>query len=720
MSRHSWLKLQGTRYRCTPLYVQFDELDPLLNLFLQVIEYEHSVARLVRAFGLTERIVEDILGELIRRNRVTLVITDKTKELRILEGGTPTPMREPGDTLDVWQESTTGLVLPAWVVDPYAQPRGGRGESVATESIRVIREKMEFVEAFLSAPDSQLIDMLIRTDDGLRGRDEGYASLDRLTNRYRVRPQMVWLPVVEAEVQGTIVPLINAKRIPNWVARVWSTALRRADVEAQGDVDEFYTAGTTEEESWRLVHGWRLEVAVGSWRRSVDDLLHLIPAPRSGYELREVREAQSALIGKLLSVAQAQIPPFAAAKANATWFDDVLNEARDWAILVLRSKSQIEGVIRSIQRRVQEGHLPTSLVLVVPAGLRSPEQRRTLQELMGSARSALMTTLAWPATGPAVALSDGPTVLVRYASTSAALRFSGHRIAAEWLAIVQGMPAANDHRAPEEEAFHHVYAGRRTVRLDDTATLGVSAEALTLGQVIDRLRGFQETLLTAIVDPEGLAHEAGWDVPEAPETTLSKISGDQSLLQRLPGLAEQCDELQHHLSLAPAPPWAFFSRLAGHELLATLVALLSEPDRRVVEGDIHILTEEFGQLVASPVLLRLLEHAVLNQGWNVTIGLPHPEGGINATLLDVVSRLRTTIPSPRLQFRLLGLGVPAHAIVIDNLVFLAGGDWLSQSVLTVSRRSDFGFAFENWEMAETLRTCFAGATELDVRAASPV
>src|ERR1700682_3993885 len=129
MSSRLWLRLPGTRYRCVPLYLPVDEFDPLSRLFLEVLRYERNLPRLVRAFGLTERVVEDVLGDLIRRNRAALVIHNDVREISVIDDALPNLVHERGETLDVWQDHATGLVLPAWIVDPHSRPRDDDGGS---------------------------------------------------------------------------------------------------------------------------------------------------------------------------------------------------------------------------------------------------------------------------------------------------------------------------------------------------------------------------------------------------------------------------------------------------------------------------------------------------------------------------------------------------------------------------------------------------------------
>lgn len=716
MSGRTWLRLLGTRYRCLPLYVPVEEMDPLSRLFLEVLRHERSVARLVRAFGLTERVVEDVLGDLIRRNRATLVVQNGIKEIRLLdEDAVPTVVYKPGEILDIWQDHATGMVLPAWIIDPYERPRVDDGEIPPTETAtRSIQSGSTLVEHFTEAPDAQLIDMLIRADDDLRQRDETVEVLDRLSDRYRVRPQAVWLPVIDAAIQGQTIPLIAADFIPPWVARVWSVALRRDSFVEPVEEVAFHIASTTEQEGLRVVHGWRTTTLLSGWQGAVERFLSLKPAPMSGYDLREVRERQSAVAAHFLSLGRIELGDDTETTMSGAWLDPVLKAARHWAVIVLPWIGQVRTTLESFRRRISAGdNIPGTIVIVLPQGSGDTSIRDDFQAVLGPSRFPAITVRNWPTGGPALAMSDGPEVRLCYGERSPVLKMSGEALAAEWLSLLQSLPALHPRGSTLEKAEGEPLRALRVRRdpliLSSGANLGISSEAPSVVTAVEELRAFGEGLLTAIVDPVSVARETSGSVSTSVDTAPDR---NESLGQQFPILAERHEAILHQLLLSPSPPWASWTRLAVHELLPVFVGVLTEPGRRSVESAIHIFSDGPASAAGWPSVVELLQRATEERGWVVHIVFPREGPDGTDDLGEVVAALRRAVRTPRLRFWRLKQAFPARALVIDDLTFVAGGDWLSAVLRPRHDECDFGFAIESREFAESLRSSTAGATEL--------
>jgi hypothetical protein len=695
------------------MYLPVEEFDPLSRLFLEVLRQEHSIPRLVRAFGLTERVVEDVLGDLIRRNRATLVIKGSAKEIRLLEDATPSLIYEPGEVLDVWQDQTTGLVLPARIVDQHNRPRE-EDENISPDDILTISMGSAFFPDFIAASDAQLIEALIRSDEELRQREDVYGILDRLTDRYRVRPQAMWLPLVESEVQGRTIPLILSEHVPAWVARVWSVALRRGSFCVSDDAVGFHAEATTDDEGFRLVHGWRVAARSEAWRAAVDRFLRLVPAPLSGYELRDVREEQAALSGLLASAGKVKLLTDRRHEDERTWLDSIFDASRDWIILILPWPDQVDNLIKGLQRRLDlKGAIPNRVIAVLPESNNwIPAQRDILGKLLGPLRHFLSLTLDWPPDGPALALSDNAQIQLRYSPRAAVLRFTGERIAADWLALIQSLrpPLQGDPRMESPDQLRRLRIRRDLSSNLDEARLGGSSNAPTVATIVDNLRSFGETLFKAIVDPEQVMLEYTRSERDAspPESSFNRR---YSLIQQLPFLSQNVDELSYHVSLAPAAPWAFWTRLIEHDLLPTLIAMLTEPSRHPVEREIYILAHDIGRETQLPNFRSILG-SLVDSGWSVHIGLHVPGGGaLPNTITAFLDAFSQYIASLRLKLWNLTRPIAAHALVRDDVVFLAGGDWLN-SVLQQKSRSDFGFAFESRELAEDLRATFIAAAEI--------
>jgi hypothetical protein len=717
VSGKGWLRLLGTRYRCVPLYLPVEEFDPLSRLFLEVLRHEHSVARLVRAFGLTERVVEDVLGDLIRRNRAALVIKEGVREIRLLDDdAVPNLVYRPGETLDVWQDHATGLVLPAWMIDPHERPRSDDGEAPGDQAAMSIQAGSTMVGSFIDAPDAQLIDMLIRADDELRQRDETVELLDRLGERYRVRPQAVWLQVVDAAIQGQIIPLIAADFIPPWIARVWSVALRRDSFVAPVEEVAFHIASTTDQEGVRVVHGWRATALLDAWHASVERFLSLKPAPVSGYDLREVRERQAAIGGLFLSLGRIALRDDREAVDIGALLDPVLDVSRHWAVLVLPLPGQARAALESLQGRVLNAqNLPSTVVLVLPSYVIDSPTRDEFQAVLGSSRFATIAVRNWPATGPAVALSDGPELRLSYGPESSILKLSGEALAAEWLSLLQGLPSMHPRGSAleraEGEPLRPLRVRRDPIVLSDGATFGLSSEAPSVVGGVEELRAFGEGLLTAIVDPSVIHRE--WSDGAIDSFSDFVFDRSESLGQQLPFLSQRCDALLHQLLVSPSPPWASWTRLAGHDLLPVFVGVLTEPGRRSVEGRIDIFSDIPSEAAVWSSVIDLIQKATEERGWTIHISFPRePRENQRDACKDAAAALRKAIPSHRLRLWRLKRAFPARALVIDDLTFLAGGDWLSSILKPSHDTPDFGFALESRDFAQTLRSCLIGATEL--------
>eukprot|EP01030_Chromulinospumella_sphaerica_P021385 gene21385-21320_t len=354
------------------MYVPADELDPLGRFFLQVLKHDRNVSRLIQSFGLPQRVIEDILGDLIRHNRATLVIAaDGHKEIHPLDDAIPTVAYKPGDAIDVWQEESTGLVLPAWMAEQWA--RAGNDAEAYT-----IGGQSALIDNFLKAPDAQVIEMLVRSDPALRAREAANGTLDRLAHRFRVRPQAIWIPVSHVQLGDQKIPQIVAEELPPWLARVWSVALRNDSVVSLAGMAR---VAIPDFEAESLIHGWRAGARLDAWRSAINLFLGRVPAPESGYELREVRERDSAMAGLFQSISRIEVGPAAPGRHFAS---DVFDAARTWVVLVLPWPGQLDELVENLQSR-RDKALPDRLLVLTPEG-GSEACLRDLRGILGSSR----------------------------------------------------------------------------------------------------------------------------------------------------------------------------------------------------------------------------------------------------------------------------------------------------------------------------------------------
>lgn len=711
MSKRKWLRLPGMRYRCVPHYIPADNFDPLSRLFLEVLNYgEYSLPRLVRAFGLTERVVEDVLGDLIRRNRATLVLHGGRKEIRPLNESIENVVYEQGESLDVWQDLRSRIVLPARMVDHYSSFPGGEELVLSPE------QASPLMDDFLKAPQSQLIEMLTRADDSLRLREGTHSELDRLADRYRVNPQTIWLPVEEAELQGRVIHQLATEYLPDWATRIWAAAVRLdAPNITPDEVIEFHAAVTTPEEGDRIVNGWRAAARLQAWREAVERFLRLAPAPVSGYDLREVRDHEASLRGGFHSVGQVELLDEPSADGGVDWVEPVFNASRSWVALVLPWPWQTESLLKWLRRRKEAGgNLPSTLIVVQPLPSASTDLQVNLMDLLGPLHYVSVIIRRWPTSGPALALGDGGEVRALYAPGTWPLRFSGASLADAWRGVLQALPASSDEKdkARRNDPLRELRSSRYCAPSDGEAKIGIGDDAYTVTAALDELHGYGEALLTAIIDPERLLlASVGSDTDTL--TTGPSFDRQRPLIDQLPVLSEECDALVYKLSLSPSPPWVLWAHLAGYELIPTLVAVLTEPSRRSVEGELHILASGVSDETPLPGIVDLIKKAVLDHGWTIRIGLSKEKGwGAGAAPENILLSLREQITSPRLQFWALRRAAPAHALVVGDLAFIAGGNWLHSVLQQQSEANDFGFAIESRELAESLRGCFLDAEEI--------
>lgn len=692
MIGRSYLRLPGSRYRCTPQYVQSDEMDPLLTLFLRVLEHEQDATRLINAFGLGTRVTEDVLAELIRRSRATLVIDRDRKLIRPVPGLPVSPRRDNAEPLDVWQDHATGIVLPAFAADAYSlQPH--------SPTIRVLSSHRRMLRGFLDAGHAELIEMLLRSDERLRLREEEYAMLDRLADRYRLRPQTMWLPLDETELGGQPLVSVVADRLPLWASRLYSAALRRGD-SGRATLDEIASIirQSSAEEAARLLRDWRQDARVDAWRIAVQDVLTSQPRPRSGYDLRHVRDRQAELLGLFMASGVALLHD--RTTISWDWLDASLDNSPHWGIIVMPWPGLFEAMIAALRLRAQKGrNLPNTLIIVTGEDVGDND---LINDFNIGDCSVLWVRRPWPRGRPAVAIGDSTDVMMRFHPNSRPVRLSGVTCASEWLAFLQTLenPAAEQQML---DPFRRLQVNQLAADRALAVRLGTHDGARSVKLAVEELRSFQQMLLTAIVDPEAFVPASD----SSPEAGATRFERDATLGEQLPLLFESCTQLSESLRHIPLAPAACFTRFEGHELLNVLVSVLLEWTRQLAEDEIHMIVSQLSLKNISPELTLLLAEAV-GRRCTVHIGV----GQDRSEVSPVLSELRVRIPSHRLRFWHLGEPAPLHGLVIRDLTILIGGDWLETVLEEVGGPPDFGLGIESQSFAESTRALFAGAKEL--------
>lgn len=704
---HAWLRLSGMRFRCMPMYAPAEELDPLAQLFLKVLHHDRDIRKLVKAFDLTARVVEDVLGDLIRRNRATLVVTKAGHEIRPLDDAIPNVSLEAGDPLEVWQDNATGLVLPAYLVDRF-----DRRDDRADAAVYSLSEGTKLVERFDDAPDAQLIEMLVRGDEELRQREESYGTLDRLVDRFQVRPQLVWLRVIEAQLSSFTVPQIVADTIPPWIIRVWSVALRidRLRVAADGDSPGSLHA-LPDREVLAIVEGWRATARVQEWVSAVSRFLGIRPAPTSGYELRGVRDRHAALADYFGSVGKVDVAAEIRTDGSVAWISPVLDAGREWLVVVLARAGEVDALIEMLRQRVaRDDRIPNEVQVIVPTDFHKPDQDSKLRAALGVTRTGNVIARGWPAGNASLALCEAGKASIQFLPSAIPVEFEGEKVVGELLAVLQNLPSPLTAAKvqPPGDVLRNLRMRRPTTPAADLARLGDGEEAPTIGVVTNSVRGFVGLLLNAIVDPVGVHRlQAAPDVD--PQITASWVFNPHAAFEeQLPVLSVRLEELSAALMAPLRSPWAFWRRLTSYDLLATIVAALSYPAARPVSGEITIVGGGIGELGFSDALLDLMKTAVMKHGWTVRVGFPSAALR-DAGQMERLKVLREKVPDRRLQIYALRAAPAAPAIVIGDAVFLTNAEWLELTPETRTDVAKFGFSLESQGLAEAIRNAFQRA-----------
>jgi hypothetical protein len=297
------------------------------------------------------------------------------------------------------------------------------------------------------------------------------------------------------------------------------------------------------------------------------------------------------------------------------------------------------------------------------------------------------------------------------------VRFSGEDLTSNLLGFVQSLTAPTgpipSEEADRNEPLRQLRVRRNSGRAMREASVEIASSTILVRTLIDELSGFENMLLTAIVDPESLVNGDLRDKGTEPGTH-SKIDRQKSLIQQLPFLVDRCDEVCHQLSLPLRPPAATWSPVSVFEYIPTLIGVLTEPLRRSVAGSLHVLTNGPSMEGFSQSILELIKNATVDRGWTVSIGFPrNTKAQLNLRgVADSLASLREFVASPRLRLWELSTPAVVSALVMDDLVFLGIGDWMIAGLQNSTDARNCALMIESRNLAENLRSCFTNAKEV--------
>ena len=131
------IAINGSHYKAVPELTSIEELDSLTRFFLdEVLPVESRIEQLLHVFGLPKRLVEDILADLLKQNLISLRLDSGRVELQ-----TQQPLRrqrKAGVTIEVWQDETTGALLPFRMIAALGKPVPGALEIALTADDEIL------------------------------------------------------------------------------------------------------------------------------------------------------------------------------------------------------------------------------------------------------------------------------------------------------------------------------------------------------------------------------------------------------------------------------------------------------------------------------------------------------------------------------------------------------------------------------------------------------
>lgn len=259
------VRVPGVRYRCRRREVSIRGLDPLAEFFYQrVIPKEPRVETLIKSFGLPRRVIEDVLGGLLRSNHALLDIPNA--ELRRIVNPEVRREHRLGDVFEVWQDGATGAFLPARMIDRLVNPQAN--------FVALHREKARLFQDFLDAPDARIVEALRAVEPSIiEGPTPGFV-LDSLTEKERLETCDLYVNLDIARVDGEEIPYVQEPAIPFWLAREWTLLLRGNGLEdtalAARTMRAVRTASAARAESILVTS--RLETQLSRWLHAARDV----------------------------------------------------------------------------------------------------------------------------------------------------------------------------------------------------------------------------------------------------------------------------------------------------------------------------------------------------------------------------------------------------------------------------------------------------------------
>lgn len=695
MSDTRSLEIPGILYTCAPEYVSRTLLDPLAQFILEALEHEKSYPRLLRSFGLPPRVIEDILGDLIRLNLARLDLAHK--EIHPTRRSVPIRNAQAGRPLELWHDAISGVVLEWQTIRHYQHPEGNK-------RVQLERPASDPID-FLELPHGLVIGMLERSRSLAVETRDGH-RMERLLARRHVRRQSLYLPVEEVRFPDGPEIFLAAPDVPGWVLRGWNRALGASQRRQGGPA---LRPPEHVSESWWTAAD--LAEDVHRWSGAVQEAIERSPPPQSARDLVRMWRAFDALVARLRRRAGVNLRAVAtAAVGPGHWLASALEEAAAYVVVALPAltASQVAAIAETVSnlsadpRSVELWLLspaPSSGDPALLAPLTTAAQRKGIEirpvAMHRPPPAAGSATVEAPWPGVAV-IADGQRAWLGWA-TPDVLPTSLVEVDGEDAVLpLMGLLQQSVRSSSEADALLALTAVPRRQQSVIQRQPAVASAPLPVPSLEDRLLSFRARILAIVASPEEVQpDEAPAPASAAPGTGRHEIAPStapaagrrlgtkraevqQSTLRaRDPELQLAFDEIVAD-ARRPDPslrvPWLYVDGEDLHEVL--IDAMAGEAARRS-HAELLILSPSLGEAAAAPSFAERLAALIDSKGWSVML-VWGVTPGAEAAQLEIAHRLRHAVPDQRFSMRRLDGPLPIAAIIIDELVAIGLVDWLDR------------------------------------------
>lgn len=392
-----YIEIPGRRYQCKVRYAKDQKLDRLAAFVHRMLVIEPRIDVLIESLMLPERLVEDILADLIQGNYAVLDV----------RGGKVHPVRQSEDShrryqldprpLHVWVDDTTGVYLPARLVDD---------ESVSTDATALRLPTSGDADRFdfRYVPDARVIAGLLAVSPSALGVLDPESSVDGFEDKTLLGRQFLKLPVRRTAMGSDgAIEYVGSPRFPHWLCRMW-TELYRTMTSATGNSD-----------ANRLASGGLLDECdlVGhfeSWAASVKHMASMDGGAITNEGFDEEAELRSALVQRVDDAMCSRVHFFSPGQCGH--LVEMLRAARRYLLIVLPDTGDSFHVELGAILSATEGLVTPQACLILACGFPATDAviaeyrkrlalRNGIVHVVGIGRNA----------GPALAIRDGEEVV---------------------------------------------------------------------------------------------------------------------------------------------------------------------------------------------------------------------------------------------------------------------------------------------------------------------